>query len=393
MKLSAPSTRGSAAASLHFGILNIMQRLTRVTRHLASSCSVAGAEVAEDLVGDRVTVTITVPAADEPIDGRLILMVSREQEPMRHVGFMDALQETMMAGVDVDALAPGETIIVTGEAVGFPLATLGELPQGAYYVQAVLNRYETFNLSTGHTVKLPPGDQGDGQSWRKAPGNFFCEPVQVELGHGASLSLCLDQVMPPIDPPKDTEYIKHVTIVSKRLTEFWGREIKLGAHVLLPEGFVQHPDARYPLALFHVRETHTQQPPYASGTRYRDCRLAHGFLTLAYMVDHRAISLQILVASDRSPQIPRLSQISSLGLAYQATTKYSSKSTTISTSAGPQKGFHAFYALKFSTQHLTMYAGFDAACDIFVPEGVPRWKPHIPHFCCRVRLVRTTLTQ
>ena len=235
-----------------------MQRLTRVTRHLASSCSVAGAEVAEDvLVGDHVTVTITVPAADEPIDGRLILMVSREQEPMRHVGFMDALQGTMMAGVDVDALAPGETIIVTGEAVGFPLATLGELPQGAYYVQAVLNRYETFNLSTGHTVKLPPGDQGDGQSWRKAPGNFFCEPVQVELGHGASLSLCLDQVMPPIDPPKDTEYIKHVTIVSKRLTEFWGREIKLGAHVLLPEGFVQHPDARYPLALFHVRETHT----------------------------------------------------------------------------------------------------------------------------------------
>lgn len=81
------------------------------------------------------------------------------------------------------------------------------------------------------------------------------------------------------------------------------------------------------------------------------------------MVDHRAISLQILVASDRSRQIPHLSQISSLGLAYQATTKYSSKSTMISTSAGPQKGFHAFYALKFSTQHLTMYAGFDGACD------------------------------
>ncbi|MBI4543525.1 MAG: hypothetical protein HY705_10905, partial [Gemmatimonadetes bacterium] len=36
-----------------------------------------------------------------------------------------------------------------------------------------------------------------------------------------------------------------------RLTEFWGRPVFLGAHVLLPHGFDEHPNARYPLVIFH----------------------------------------------------------------------------------------------------------------------------------------------
>ena len=234
--------------------LSSMERLNRVTQHVVTA---SGAAVESEGVG-TVTFTVTVgaaaaagAAAAELLDGRLILLISSEAEPMKHVGFMDALQGTMMAGVDVEGLAPGGTVTVTGDAIGFPLPTLGELPAGTYFVQAVLSKYETFNLSTGHTVKLPPGDQGDGQSWRKAPGNLFCEPVQLEITSGASLSLTLDQVMPPIAPAEDTKYIKHVEIVSDLLTKFWGREMKIGAHVLLPEGFDDHPDAHYPLALFH----------------------------------------------------------------------------------------------------------------------------------------------
>ncbi len=40
-------------------------------------------------------------------------------------------------------------------------------------------------------------------------------------------------------------------IESKLLSEFWGRPTTLGAHVLLPEGFDEHPEARYPLSIFH----------------------------------------------------------------------------------------------------------------------------------------------
>ena len=69
-------------------------------------------------------------------------------------------------------------------------------------------------------VSYPLGDQGDGQSWKAAPGNLYCAPVQMEISRGARLSLLLDQVMPEIAPPEDTPYIKHVTIKSELLSEF-----------------------------------------------------------------------------------------------------------------------------------------------------------------------------
>jgi hypothetical protein len=45
--------------------------------------------------------------------------------------------------------------------------------------------------------------------------------------------------------------VRHVRIESKLLTEFWGRPTYLGAHVLVPAGFDEHPEARYPLMIFH----------------------------------------------------------------------------------------------------------------------------------------------
>ena len=58
-------------------------------------------------------------------------------------------------------------------------------------------------------------------------------------------------MIPPIVPPKDTKYIKHVKMQSKLLSDFWGRPMYLGANILLPEGFDSHPNARYPLVIFH----------------------------------------------------------------------------------------------------------------------------------------------
>ncbi len=60
----------------------------------------------------------------------------------------------------------------------------------------------------------------------------------------------MDQVIPPIEEPKDTEWIKHIKIKSEKLSEFWGRDMYLGAHVLLPKGFNEHPEAKYPLMVF-----------------------------------------------------------------------------------------------------------------------------------------------
>lgn len=61
----------------------------------------------------------------------------------------------------------------------------------------------------------------------------------------------LDQEIPPIEPAKDTKYVKHVKILSKLLTEFWGRPMYLGACVQLPYGFDAHPEVHYPLVINH----------------------------------------------------------------------------------------------------------------------------------------------
>ena len=48
------------------------------------------------------------------------------------------------------------------------------------------------------------------------------------------------------EPPADTKYVKHERIRSERLSKFWGRDMYLGAHVLLPEGWDTHPQAKLP---------------------------------------------------------------------------------------------------------------------------------------------------
>ena len=86
-----------------------------------------------------------------------------------------------------------------------------------------------------------------------APGNIYSAPQKVRWdgGRGGAIRLELDKVIPPLTEPADTKYVKHVRIRSELLSKFWGRDMFLGAHVLLPEGFDTHPNARYPLIINH----------------------------------------------------------------------------------------------------------------------------------------------
>ena len=199
----------------------------------------------------RFEVSLPAAASKEPLDGRLLLLISsnNDQEPRFQINEDLATQQVF--GVNVDGWKPGQTTVVDQGAFGYPLRSLSQVPAGEYWVQALLHKYETFRRSDGHTVKLPM-DRGEGQQWNRAPGNLYSKPVKIRLdGTTKPIAITLDQVIPPIEPPKDTKYIKHIKIQSERLTKFWGRPMHLGAHVLLPEGFDSHPEARYPLAIFH----------------------------------------------------------------------------------------------------------------------------------------------
>lgn len=155
--------------------------------------------------------------------------------------------------MDVENWAPGTTLSVQGKDVfGYPIEQLSAIPSGNYTVQVVFHKYETFHLKNGKVVKLPM-DRGEGQHWNLAPGNPYSTPKRMSVNPlFKSIAIVeLDKIIPPIEAPKDTKYIKHIKIQSKLLTEFWGRPMYLGAHILLPEGFDEHPDVRYPLAIFH----------------------------------------------------------------------------------------------------------------------------------------------
>lgn len=200
----------------------------------------------------RFSILFPETSSAEPLDGRMLLLVSNDgaREPRFQIN--EDLNTQQVFGVDVDGLKPGQEMIVDATALGYPVRSLSDLKPGDYWIQALLHRYETFHRSDGHTIKLPM-DRGEGQQWNSAPGNLYSTPqkISVSANDSRSIKITLDQVIPPIEPAKDTKYIKHLRIQSDLLTKFWGRPMYLGANVVLPEGFDSHPNARYPLVIFH----------------------------------------------------------------------------------------------------------------------------------------------
>ena len=219
----------------------------------AASAALTIAAASEPASRLRFTVTYGADKSATPLDGRLLLMLSKDPaaEPRTQIT-ESVLKSQQIFGIDVEGWKAGAPAAVEGDVLGFPAESLADVPPGTYQVQALLHRYETFRRGDGHVVKLPM-DRGEGQQWSKAPGNLYSTPksITIEKDRPAAFAVELDQVIPPIPEPETTKYVKHERIRSERLSKFWGRDMYLGAHVLLPQGFDEHPNARYPLVIYH----------------------------------------------------------------------------------------------------------------------------------------------
>ena len=218
---------------------------------LAAASGVGACEPASS--SPALEVSFPSERSETALDGRVIVVFSGREdgEPRLHV--TDGAAAQPVFGVDVEGWSPGERVALADTTFGFPVRTLGKLPPGNYRVQAILNRYETFERADGHTVKLPP-DRGEGQQWARKPGNLYSDVVDVEVGRGATaVHLSLVNEIPELPDPAtlETEWVKFVRIRSDLLSDFWGTDMYLGAWVLLPMGFDEHPEARYPLAIWH----------------------------------------------------------------------------------------------------------------------------------------------
>jgi hypothetical protein len=211
-------------------------------------------ETAAATEGTTFAVGFPTERSAKALDGRVILLLSRDfsREPRSHVEPNEPLASPYLFGLTVDGLAPGAKAVLDDTAFGWPATHLSAIPAGDYFVQAVLNRYEEFHMADGRTLKLPP-DKGEGQQWWHKPGNLYSTPVKLHIdpAHPVRTDLVLDQEMAAIAAHKDTEFVRHIQIKSELLSKFWGRDVYLGAHVLVPKGFDAHPQAHFPLMVFH----------------------------------------------------------------------------------------------------------------------------------------------
>jgi hypothetical protein len=203
-----------------------------------------------------------------PLDGHILLLISNnnDKEPRFQISY-NTVESQQVFGVDVDQLSPGTPVVVDDSTLGYPAETLKEIREGDYWVQAVINIYETFHLANGHTLKLPP-DKGEGQHWQTKPGNLYSKPQKIHLDpkSAQTIRISLTEKIPPIqDEAKDVDsllgwdasndqhtiadnkWVKHIRLQSEVLTKFYGRPTYIGAVVLVPDGFDEHPDAHYPL--------------------------------------------------------------------------------------------------------------------------------------------------
>ena len=198
--------------------------------------------------------TVSFPAkpGNHSFDGRLLLMLSKNNKEEPRFQIVDGPASQLAFGMDVENWKAGNVRTFTSNFFGYPVESLKDVPKGEYYVQVLLHKYETFHRKDGHVVKLPM-DRGEGQQWNLAPGNIYSKPVKIKFDPNSktTVRILLDQEIPLIKEPGDTKYIKHIKIQSKLLTEFWGRPMYIGAHILLPEGWDSHPEVKYPLAVYH----------------------------------------------------------------------------------------------------------------------------------------------
>ena len=197
-----------------------------------------------------IEVTYDGTLSEGPFDGRLLVLISKDDSKEPRFQINDTNDSGIVVGKNVSQWQSGQIEIFNSSTEAYPIENLADLETGTYYIQALLHKYETFNLANGHQVKLPM-DQGEGQHWNTSPKNIYSKPLKLNYQKGMPIKLNITEEIPPIEPVQDTEYIKHIKIKSELLSEFWGRPMYLQANVLVPEGFDKAAETRYPLMVFH----------------------------------------------------------------------------------------------------------------------------------------------
>lgn len=194
------------------------------------------------------SISFVESASHTPITGRVFLAISRDAQPEPRYEAGSYFKSIPFWAKDVDQLDPGKEVVIDTAVLGYPVANLRDLPAGDYYIQAIMNVYTQYHRADGHTIWAHQ-DQWEGQHFNTSPGNLISgvQKIHYDPAQSQSFSIKLDSVLPARNLPADTKQVKHIKIRSKILSDFWGHDMYLGANILLPKGFDDHPNVHYPV--------------------------------------------------------------------------------------------------------------------------------------------------
>jgi S-formylglutathione hydrolase FrmB len=186
--------------------------------------SAQSAQAADKL---QFSVTFTQAVQDKPFTGRVLVFLGRaNSQPRFGPGWFSP---TPFFAKDVKDLKPGDTLVIGDDALAYP-TSISQMKPGEYAIQAVIDR------------TLDTHDVGS------AAGNGFSTAITKTLDPATSgtVALTIDQVSAG-RTFNETERVKLVEIDSKLLSKFRGHPVKMRAGVVLPEGYAENPDKKYPV--------------------------------------------------------------------------------------------------------------------------------------------------
>ncbi len=208
-------------------------------------------------------------SAPAPVSGRVLLFVKQGKGDKEVDTDEFHPTATWVTAREVHDLAPGGFVEVDGTDSAFP-RSFATMPAGEYEAQAVLDVDHSYNYSG-----RGPGD------WISAVTSLG----RFTPGSGAEPVLTLDTH--PAENPKlaaakvqwavalKAGFVEKQEFESRVLTRFWGRPTYVRGWVVLPPGYREHPEERYPTAYWTSGFGGTFESGLGQGLRLRE-RMAAG---------------------------------------------------------------------------------------------------------------------
>jgi Putative esterase len=196
---------------------------------LLIACFIASSALAQPAV--KISVKIPDDAQPEHAEGRLLLVLGKRSspEPRRMIG-ETGMDAAPLFGRDVGDARPGASYDFDDSAAAFPIDKLSSVPPGEYFAQAVLHTNRDLNLPC-------------------APGDLYSPPLKIVFPPpiDQAIRLELTRKMPEEELPRESDQVKFIKLESPLLSKFHGRPMFLRAGVVLPRGYADEPERRYPL--------------------------------------------------------------------------------------------------------------------------------------------------